>query len=132
MKALLLLACTLVFAEGKPAWLLSKKKNEYVISKKAIEKEFKDPTSLLKSVTVKFVPGNEKRLFVELTDLKKGNALEPLGLKKGDVLKSVNGEGVSLTTFFEKKTPKAWLNQKRYELLLDRGGKEETLVFLVR
>lgn len=133
MKAILLIAaCALALAEAKPSWLISKNKNEYVLSKKGIERDFKDPSKLLQSVTVKFIPGNEKNLFVQLTELKKGNALEPLGLKKGDILMSLNGEGVSLNAFFDKNTPKAWVNQKRYVLQFDRGGKQESLIYNVQ
>jgi hypothetical protein len=119
-------------AGGKPSWVLSQKGNEYTLSKSKIEKQFKDPAKLLADVTLKFLPAQDKNLRVELSQLRKGNVLEPIGLRKGDILKTVNGEGVSLTAFFDKQTPKAWVNKKRYVLELERNGKPETLIYNVQ
>jgi S1-C subfamily serine protease len=126
-------AVTLSLAGTRAAWIVSHKDNEFVIDKKKVETQFKDPAKLLSQATLKFIPGDRgNNLYVVITQLKKGSALELLGLQTGDTLQSVNDEGVKFSTFFDKKTPQAWLNKKRYVLVLERNGKTQTLIYNVQ
>jgi hypothetical protein len=119
---------------GKPPWLLERKGTNFTLDRKKLHATFgKTPAKILGPVKFKIVPTTSKDIHFEITELQQGNALEPLGIQKGDVLKTVNGQGVSLDLFLSpKQAPAEWQDKKRYVLKFDRAGKEISHVYHVK
>src|SRR4051812_35131046 len=101
-------------------WLIGHQGNVYTINAKLLESSYKkNPSQVINAVGFTTSPGPNQTMYIEVTKLKPGNILSPLGIREGDTLITLNGQGLTFALFFQglkASLPEEWKNKKRFVL----------------
>lgn len=105
--------------------------NTYAVSRTLLTSLLGDPTSLRKSGRFRVRSEGGKVVGLELYSLRRSPTLRLLGLKKGDVVRKLNGHDLS-NPADALALMKTVQSGSRFSLALLRGGKPETIDYVLR